>query len=98
MIMIINMISILWWRKNIIILLLNLELLLISLFSIMLVYNLSSSFISALIMLTIMVSGSSIGLSMLVSLSQSHHSSKSSFMWMLTFDKIYSSINYNYLI
>nr|YP_009131529.1 NADH dehydrogenase subunit 4L [Argyroneta aquatica]AIL95163.1 NADH dehydrogenase subunit 4L [Argyroneta aquatica]QNV11920.1 NADH dehydrogenase subunit 4L [Pisaura mirabilis] len=81
--MYISILSMCWWRKTIIMLLLSLELLLISLFLSLSINNQFSQ-ISLFSMLVMMTAGSSIGLSMLVSLSHSHNSSNSIFINMMT--------------
>nr|YP_010297092.1 NADH dehydrogenase subunit 4L [Plator insolens]UMI39152.1 NADH dehydrogenase subunit 4L [Plator insolens] len=91
----ISIMSMCWWRKNLIPMLMSLELLIISLFLTLLTSISFSSLSSMLIILVLMVSGSSLGLSLLVSMSHSHKSSMSSYMNMMTFDKIYYSINSN---
>lgn len=80
-----RMFSICWWRKNVIIILLRLELFLITLF--VLVNEINSLFISfyILIIATIIVRGSSLGLALLVSISRSHNSSTCSLVWNIIF-------------
>nr|QNV12051.1 NADH dehydrogenase subunit 4L [Linyphia triangularis] len=79
-----SFLSICWWRKNIIFMLLSLEMLLMSLFILLMMNNNLNMTMSMLIMVTIMVSGSSIGLAFLVALSRSHNSSNCTFIWNMT--------------
>lgn len=98
-IILIRIIRICWWRKNIITILLRLELLIISLFTVITFYISEISLSSLLIILTIIVRGSRIGLRLLISLSHTHNSSNSSFINIITFAKNYPSyifyINFN---
>nr|YP_009744384.1 NADH dehydrogenase subunit 4L [Oxyopes hupingensis]QIE13336.1 NADH dehydrogenase subunit 4L [Oxyopes hupingensis] len=84
-----SILSMCWWRKNILIMILSLEMLLISLFFHIATNMNLISLPSLMIMLTMMVSGSSMSLSMLISLSNSHKSSNSIFINFLTFVKNY---------
>lgn len=96
-IIIIRRLRICWWRKNIIIILLSLELILLTLF-----FSLSTSLtnlpsFSLFIILILIVRGSTLGLRILVSLSYSHNSSNPIFINLLTFDKnTYSNNNILY--
>nr|YP_009172226.1 NADH dehydrogenase subunit 4L [Cyrtarachne nagasakiensis]ALF36383.1 NADH dehydrogenase subunit 4L [Cyrtarachne nagasakiensis] len=79
---IISIISLWWWRKNILIILLNFEFMILSIFTLI---SLKINFISSLslmIMLTIMVAGSSLGLTLMVSLCRFFKSSESLPIWM----------------
>nr|YP_010219075.1 NADH dehydrogenase subunit 4L [Phoneutria boliviensis]UBY46228.1 NADH dehydrogenase subunit 4L [Phoneutria boliviensis] len=94
-----SILSMCWWRKNIIPMLLSMELMLISLYFFLTSSNSLISMSSLLIMLTLMASGSSMGLSLLVSLSRSHNSSSSTPINMLTFAKInYSNLYPNMIL
>nr|YP_009689587.1 NADH dehydrogenase subunit 4L [Neoscona multiplicans]QCF46306.1 NADH dehydrogenase subunit 4L [Neoscona multiplicans] len=75
--------SLLWWRKNIIILLLSLELMLMSIFTLIAMKLFLMSPISIMIMLTIMVAGSSLGLVLMVSLCRFFKSPNALPMWLL---------------
>nr|YP_009161628.1 NADH dehydrogenase subunit 4L [Cyclosa argenteoalba]AKN58357.1 NADH dehydrogenase subunit 4L [Cyclosa argenteoalba] len=80
---IISITSLWWWRKNIIIILLSLELLLMSTF-ILVSINIPTILSPALLlMLTIMVAGSSFGLVLMVSLCRFFKSSNSYPVWIL---------------
>nr|AOW68570.1 NADH dehydrogenase subunit 4L [Ebrechtella tricuspidata] len=82
-----SIISMCWWRKNIITMLLSMEFLLISLYYFISQLITTISLSSFLIMLVMMVSGSSLGLSLLISLSQTHNSSSTTSINMFTFAK-----------
>lgn len=82
-IILIRITRIFWWRKNIIILLLSLELLLISTFTLISTNLLFISATSLLIILTIIVAGSSLGLVLLVSLCRFFKSPNSLPIWAL---------------
>lgn len=86
-ILILRITSLCWWRKNIIILLLRLEFILISLFFLISLSIITSLYTSILIILIIIVRGSRLGLRLLVTISKSHNSSNSYYINLLTFDK-----------
>nr|YP_009158058.1 NADH dehydrogenase subunit 4L [Carrhotus xanthogramma]AKH36474.1 NADH dehydrogenase subunit 4L [Carrhotus xanthogramma] len=92
--------SMCWWRKNIILMLLSLEMLIMSLFTLMATSLPLSNMSSLLLMLVMMVSGSSFGLSLLVSMSHTYNSSNSIYINLLTYVKyiLYFNISamYNY--
>nr|AWN56282.1 NADH dehydrogenase subunit 4L [Goeldia sp. DPP-2018] len=90
---IMSMTSLCWWRKNIIMLLLSIELLILSLFCLISFSFMMNPSIQLLSMLVIMATGTSLGLSLLVSMSFSHNSLSSNFINSLTFDKNNYSIN-----
>nr|YP_009680183.1 NADH dehydrogenase subunit 4L [Neoscona scylla]QDF64717.1 NADH dehydrogenase subunit 4L [Neoscona scylla] len=79
----ISITSLWWWRKNIIILLLSLELMLMSIFTLIATKLFSMSPISIMIMLTIMVAGSSLGLVLMVSLCRFFKSPNTLPVWLL---------------
>nr|YP_010026029.1 NADH dehydrogenase subunit 4L [Cyriopagopus hainanus]YP_025745.1 NADH dehydrogenase subunit 4L [Cyriopagopus schmidti]AAP51155.1 NADH dehydrogenase subunit 4L [Cyriopagopus schmidti]QOQ36843.1 NADH dehydrogenase subunit 4L [Cyriopagopus hainanus] len=82
-----SLISMLWFRNSIIQMLLSLELLLISCFISLSTCTSTISLFSLMFFLTIMVSGSALGLSMLVASSRHHHSSSPFHLFILSFDK-----------
>nr|AUJ21347.1 NADH dehydrogenase subunit 4L [Tetragnatha similis] len=86
-----SLVSLCWWRKNIILLLLSMEMILTILFMIISSMSLTSMSLNSMFMLTMMVIGSSIGISMMVALSRLQNSTNSSIIWSLTFDKTNSS-------
>lgn len=86
-IIIIRVLRICWWRKRIILILLRLELLIISIFTTIITIISLASNSSLLLILAIIVTGSSLGLSLLVSISHLHNSSNSYYINMLTSDK-----------
>lgn len=96
-IIIIRTLRICWWRKNIILILLSLEILIISLFISIILSISTISTSSLLIILAIIVRGSRLGLRLLVSISHLHKSSNSIYINTLTYDKTTHSFNfYNY--
>nr|AIA77317.1 NADH dehydrogenase subunit 4L [Trichonephila clavata]UQJ77488.1 NADH dehydrogenase subunit 4L [Trichonephila clavata] len=78
-----SIMSMWWWRKNILLLLLSLEFLLISMYVLLIMNSYSFPTMSILFMLTILVSGSSLGLMLLVSMCRFMKSSNSSLIWFL---------------
>lgn len=86
-IIIISVSRICWWRKNMILILLSLELLILSIFTIIIINVPIISIFNMLIIISIIVRGSTIGLALLVSLVNSHNSSSSVYINILTFDK-----------
>nr|QHH25555.1 NADH dehydrogenase subunit 4L [Leucauge celebesiana] len=91
---IISLTSMWWWRKHIMFMLLSMELMLMSLL-ILLIYSFTTSnLIPSIFMLVMMASGSSLALSLLVSMTRLHKSSKSIMIWSMTFDKIINSFNF----
>jgi len=95
-VLILSLTRILWWRKNIIILLLNLELIIISTLYLIILVNIISPFINILIILTLIARASSIGLRLIISLSRSFNSSNSIYIWSLIFDKNFISFIFNF--
>jgi len=75
-----------WWRKNIIVILLRLELLVISLYTLLNQFNSLYIAFYILVIATIIVRASSLGLSLIVSLSRAHNSSSCSFIWNIIFE------------
>lgn len=94
--MIISISRICWWRKNIILILLRLEILILSIFTIIIISIPTTSIFNLLVIITVIVRGSTIGLGLLVSLVNSHNSSSSIYINILTFDKNNYSYNINY--
>nr|YP_009117196.1 NADH dehydrogenase subunit 4L [Neoscona theisi]AJE26552.1 NADH dehydrogenase subunit 4L [Neoscona theisi] len=79
----ISITSLWWWRKNIIILLLSLELMLMSIFTLVATNLFSMSPTAIMVMLTIMVAGSSLGLILMVSLCRFFKSPNALPVWLL---------------
>nr|YP_010352467.1 NADH dehydrogenase subunit 4L [Brachypelma albiceps]UIO59251.1 NADH dehydrogenase subunit 4L [Brachypelma albiceps] len=91
-----SLVSTLWFRNSIIQMLISLELLLISCFMSLYFILSNTPAFSILLFLAMMVSGSSLGLSMLVAISRHHHSSSPFHVFILSFDENYLSYSSHY--
>nr|YP_009171757.1 NADH dehydrogenase subunit 4L [Tetragnatha nitens]AKG65089.1 NADH dehydrogenase subunit 4L [Tetragnatha nitens] len=87
----ISLMCFMWWRKNIIMILLSMEMILTILFisiSSTAYMNLS---LNSMFMLIMMVVGSSIGISLMVAISRLQNSINSTTIWTLTFVENYNN-------
>nr|YP_009110429.1 NADH dehydrogenase subunit 4L [Tetragnatha maxillosa]AIX11773.1 NADH dehydrogenase subunit 4L [Tetragnatha maxillosa] len=76
--------SMCWWRKIVILMLLSMEMMLTILFLSITSSNFLSSYFNSMFMLVMMVIGSSMGISMMVTLSRLQNSCNSQLIWSLT--------------
>nr|YP_009680087.1 NADH dehydrogenase subunit 4L [Parachtes romandiolae]QDP17913.1 NADH dehydrogenase subunit 4L [Parachtes romandiolae] len=89
----ISILSLCWWRNHLIMMMLSLEMMLLSiLFLLMNTFNLNFAY-NLLMLLLMMVTASSFGLSMLVTISRSHKSSLTQTFTSLIYSPLNSNLN-----